>query len=157
MRERILMNSDPDNTRWRVRVEDDDDEELITLSEETLTSSSPTARIERVHNTISLTYEEARRLHRALGELLEDGAETVAAPPDIAGPPLYRCACCGCPESDHAPDGDKRACAQCLCRRYERSRRWRDVYAGGVETITERGIDTAGAHPAVEEDKSDGV
>lgn len=35
------------------------------------------------------------------------------------GPPLYRCAGCGCPVNDHAVDfGERRECTVCECRQY---------------------------------------
>ena len=35
------------------------------------------------------------------------------------GPPLYRCAGCGCPVVDHAVDDEeRRECTQCECRQY---------------------------------------
>lgn len=53
--------------------------------------------------------------------IARQSAELVALRRQVShgGPPLYRCACCGCPVSDHAVDfGERRECTVCECRQY---------------------------------------
>lgn len=62
---------DPKLPTWRLVVEDDDGDGLVTIQEELATSTSERAQTERVLAAIDLREDEARWLHAELGRLLE--------------------------------------------------------------------------------------
>ena len=74
MADRILHSTDAKDPLYRLRVQDDADWDLVTLLEEDVTSSRPTAQVTNVRAALDLTTEQARWVIRALTEVLEERA-----------------------------------------------------------------------------------
>lgn len=70
MSDRIRQSTDPQDARYRLRLSFDLG--VVDLVDEALTSMAPTAQPTRVQGRVLMNQEEARWLHKALGELLEE-------------------------------------------------------------------------------------
>lgn len=71
MSERIRLSTDEQDPKYRLRIEDDG--QLFELADEALTSASPRAQpVRGKRAAVYMTEEEARWLHGALGELLDE-------------------------------------------------------------------------------------
>lgn len=66
-----FMSSDPYDPKWRFAFEEEGGHEgLITLAQQSLTSTSPTAQVAKVRAALDFNTTEARWAHAALGFIL---------------------------------------------------------------------------------------
>ena len=79
MADRILHSTDSKDPCYRLRVEDDPDWGLVSILEEDVTSSRPTAQVTNVRAALDLTTEQARWLVHALTEVLDERVARAAA------------------------------------------------------------------------------
>lgn len=74
----IRWGDNPKLPTWRLVVEDDDGDGLVTIQEELATSTSERAQTERVLAAVDLREDEARWLHAELGRVLAARGALVA-------------------------------------------------------------------------------
>lgn len=101
----IRWGDDPKLPTWRLVVEDDDGDGLVTIQEELATSTSGRAQTERVLAAVDLREDEARWLHAELGRLLATrGALDALDAPLLPG---WQCTSCRAfnGEGEGAPHG----------------------------------------------------
>lgn len=82
---RITRTSDdPRDPKYRLAVEDEDGQGLVTISEENITSTAITAQTTSVRAAIDLNSDQARWLYFALGKVLH--ARDMLDPFGVHGP-----------------------------------------------------------------------
>lgn len=87
----IRWGDDPKLPTWRLVLEDEDGDGLVTIQEELATSTSDRAQTERVLAAIDLREDEARWLHTELGKLLAARGVTLQAAQLLPG---WQCTSC---------------------------------------------------------------
>lgn len=97
-----MWSQDRKDPNWRLRITEDAEESgLVTLIEETTTSTAETAQTAEVISSIVMTPDDARRLHALLGSVVERMRKPGPIP-------------CGHDEDDRAPlSGNAWRCAVC--------------------------------------------